>query len=253
VILPIVLSAILYGLWHYRYALFYFFSERNTKQYEVSLTDELRIFDVLQRHREFLFGIDVSHYQGDVDWDEPLKIQDSFPVSFVFVRATAGKDLKDRKFESHWKDLKRKNIIRGAYHYYRPNENSFQQADNFIKTVKLEKGDLPPVLDIENIPSSQSLDSLRLGLRRWLKRIENHYGMRPIIYSGEDFYNKHLYEEFPDYLIWVANYNFFVERMEEDWHFWQFSDKASLPISKTAIDVNVFNGDSLKLKSLLKK
>lgn len=252
-VLPVLLLAFLFALWHYKYTLYYFFKERSHKRYEVSLTNEMRIFDVLQKNKGLLYGIDVSHYQGNIDWDKPLKIQDSFPVSFVFVRATAGKNLKDRKFDDFWKALEKRKIIRGAYHYYRPNENSLQQAQNFIKTVRLKKGDLPPVLDIENVPSTQSLDSLKLGLRRWLNAVENHYGMKPIIYSGDDFYGRHLYESFPEYKVWIANYNFFVERAERDWHFWQFTDKASIPGCNEPVDANIFNGDSLKIAELLKK
>ncbi|GLB52066.1 glycosyl hydrolase [Neptunitalea chrysea] len=253
IIFPIFLIAFLYGLWHYRYALYYFIEKKVEKRYEISLTDEMRIYDVLNRHNNHLYGLDISHYQGSIDWSESLKIQDSFPVSFVFVRATAGKDLEDRKFKENWKALKEHGIMKGAYHYYRPNENSIQQAINFINTVSLKKGDLPPVLDIENVPSTQSIDSLKLGLRRWLNRVENHYKVKPIIYSGEDFYNRFLYEDFEEYTIWIANYNFFVERIEPDWHFWQFTDKATVPGCREPVDVNVFNGDSLKLKKLILK
>lgn len=253
IVFPIFLIATLMVLWHYRYALYYFARQKMQKRYEVSLTDEMRIFDVLSRHNQHLYGIDISHYQGVIDWEESLKIQDSFPVSFVFVRATAGKTLQDRKFKRNWDELKDRGIIRGAYHYYRPNENSIQQAINFINTVRLQKGDLPPVLDIENVPSTQSIDSLKLGLRRWLTRVENHYKVKPIIYSGEDFYNRFLYTDFEEYTIWIANYNFFVERIEPDWHFWQFTDKAAIPGCKEPVDVNIFNGDSLKIRQLLLK
>lgn len=253
IIFPIFLIAFLYALWHYRYTLFYFVESKIEKRYEVSLDNEMRVFDVLSRHQKHLYGIDVSHYQGRIDWEPVMKIQDSFPVSFVFVRATAGKDLEDRKFKENWKALKENSIYRGAYHYYRPDENSIQQAINFINTVKLEKGDLPPVLDIENVPSTQSIDSLKLGLKRWLNRVENHYKIKPILYSGEDFYNRFLYEDFEEYTIWIANYRFLKETIEPDWKFWQFTDKASVPGCLTAVDVNIFNGDSLQLKKLLVK
>lgn len=161
VILPIILIAFLVALWHYRYAMYFFFRQKLHKQYEVSLTQEMRIYDVLTRHDSHLYGIDVSHYQGVINWDKAVKIQDSFPISFVFVRATAGKNLVDRTFHANWKELDEKGIIKGAYHYYRPDENSLQQADNFIKAVRLKKGDLPPVLDIENVPQSQSVEKFK--------------------------------------------------------------------------------------------
>ena len=116
------------------------------------------------------------------------------------------------------------------------------QAKNFIATVKLQKGDLPPVLDIEQLPKNQSLDSLKVGLRRWLVKVEDHYKKKPIIYSGEKYYENFLKEEFSDYTFWIANYNFFVEDMKEDWLFWQFTEKATVGGIKGNVDVNIYNG-----------
>lgn len=160
---------------------------------------DIRIYEVLSKHENKMFGFDVSQYQGKIDWKNIGKVEDTFQLSFVFIRATAGKDKLDTQFKENWKQAKNNHIIRGAYHYYRPNENSLQQADNFIKTVRLEKGDLPPVLDIEKLPKKQSLDSLKVGLRRWLDKVEAHYKMKPIIYSGESYYTDFLKKEFTDY------------------------------------------------------
>jgi lysozyme len=138
-------------------------------------------------------------------------------------------------------------MIRGAYHYYRPNENSLEQAELFIKTVKLKKGDLPPVLDIEKLPKEQSIERLKIGLRRWLKAVELHYGVRPIIYTGEKYYDDFLKEEFSDYLFWIANYNFYREEIQDDWLFWQFTEKATVPGIDCKVDVNIYNGDLQQL------
>jgi len=256
IIVPIVLAAFLFGAWHYRYALYYLAFQRieNNESIKVSsITTQLRIFDVLEHHKNKIYGIDVSHYQGKIHWDKVAKVQDSFPISFVFVRATAGSVKVDRKFKRNWSKSKQKGFIRGAYHYYRPNENSILQANNFINTVKLRKGDLPPVLDIEDVPRIQSIDNLKIGLRKWLVKVEKHYGVKPIIYSGESFYNDHLYKDFPDYTCWVANYNFYVENIDKDWSFWQFTDKGSVCGIKEFVDVNIYNGDKEKLLQLVKK
>jgi len=181
------------------------------------------------------------------------KVQDSFPISFVFVRATAGSIKVDREYANNWSAIKEKGLIRGAYHYYRPNENSILQANNFINTVKLQKGDLPPVLDIEDIPRIQSMENLKIGLRKWLNKVEKHYGMKPIIYSGESFYNDHLYKEFSEYTCWVANYNFYVENIDKDWSFWQFTDKGSVRGIKEFVDVNIYNGTKSELLELVKR
>lgn len=256
IILPILLIALLFGVWHYRYGLYYLAFQRieNNETIKVSsITTQLRIFDVLQHHQQNTFGIDVSHYQGKIKWDQVAKVQDSFPISFVFVRATAGSVKVDRKYKKNWRNSKQKGFIRGAYHYYRPNENSILQANNFINTVKLQKGDLPPVLDIEDVPRIQSIENLKIGLRKWLNKVEKHYGMKPVIYSGESFYNDHLYKDFSEYTCWVANYNFHVENIDQDWSFWQFTDKGSVRGINEFVDVNIYNGNKEKLLQLVKK
>lgn len=256
IVLPIVFVLFCCGVWHYRYAVYYLVFQRIEKNDAIkvaSVTTQLRIFDVLQHHQEKTYGIDVSHYQGKIEWDKVSKLQDSFPISFVFVRATAGTIKVDRQFSNNWIKSKTKGFLRGAYHYYRPNENSLEQADNFIRTVKLKKGDLPPVLDIEDVPRIQSMANLKLGLRKWLKRVELHYGVKPIIYSGESFYNEHLYNDFAEYTCWVANYNYYVENIDNDWNFWQFTDKGSVYGIKEYVDVNIFNGSKKELLQLVKK
>ena len=242
-------------VYHYRNGLLYYFGFKSHHG-ATELTEEerkiqdIRIFEVLSRHDTKVVGFDVSEYQGEIAWDKIDKIEDDFPLTFVFVRATAGNDRPDLRFAANWKAAKEHYFIRGAYHYYRPNENSLQQAENFIKTVRLRKGDLPPVLDIEQLPKNQSIDSLKIGLRRWLNRVEKHYKVKPIIYSGESYYTDFLKDEFKDYPFWIANYNFFVENIKKDWLFWQFTEKAQIPGITGLVDVNIFNGNKEDLKAI---
>lgn len=214
---------------------------------------DIRIYEVLSQHENNMFGFDVSQYQDKIDWENIGKVEDTFQLSFVFIRATAGKDKLDTKFKENWKLARKHNFIRGAYHYYRPNENSLQQADNFIKSVRIEKGDLPPVLDIEKLPKKQSLDSLKVGLRRWLTKVEKHYKMKPIIYSGESYYTDFLKKEFSDYPFWIANYNFWRKTPDDHWLIWQFTEKAKVSGIKGMIDLNVLNGDFVTLVELTKE
>jgi lysozyme len=242
---------ILFGLgYHYRNGLAYYFSFKTDKilrEEEDKRLADIRIYQVLRKHSDQVYGFDVSEYQGKIDWKQANSIEDTFPLKFVFIRATAGKDKIDTKFKENWRESKKQKFIRGAYHYYRPNENSIEQANNFIKNVKLQKGDLPPVLDIEKLPREQSLDSLKVGLRRWLKRVEAHYNVKPIIYSGESYYSDFLEDEFSEYTFWIANYNFFVENIKDDWTFWQFTEKATVPGVKGFVDVNIYNGTPKQL------
>ena len=134
--------------------------------------------------------------------------------------------------------LRKNNFIRGAYHYYRPNENSNDQANNFIKSVKLASGDLPPILDIEKISSVQSLKSLKSGIKNWLNIIEDHYGIKPIIYTGAHYFKDYLKDEFTNYHIWIANYNQVEDPLRnQNWSLWQFSDNGTVPGIKGPVDL----------------
>lgn len=238
--------------YHYRDGLLYYLGFKSYKlRYEAAEAkriSDVRNYQVLEKHQGKAIGVDVSEFQGTINWTLVETMEENYPLEFVFIRATAGNDRVDGQFEKNWLGAKKSKIIRGAYHYYRPNENSLEQAQLFIKTVRLRKGDLPPVLDIEKLPKGQSLDSLKTGLRRWLKAVEAHYKVKPIIYTGEKYYDDFLKEDFSDYLFWIANYNFYREKIGEDWLFWQFTEKASVPGIKGNVDVNIFNGDAEQLR-----
>ena len=237
---------------HYRNGLAYYFGFKSDKiiraEREAQRISDVRNFQVLEKHEGKSIGIDVSEYQGKIRWSYVDTLEKKYPLHYVFIRATVGKDRKDRQFNRNWLGAKENKMIRGAYHYYRPNENSLEQAALFIKTVTLHKGDLPPVLDIEKLPKNQSIVNLKLGLKRWLHAVESHYGVKPIIYTGERYYDDFLKEEFSDYLFWIANYNFYREEINEDWLFWQFTEKASAPGIKGNVDVNIYNGDLQQLQ-----
>ncbi|NDP26051.1 MAG: glycoside hydrolase family 25 protein [Flavobacterium sp.] len=238
--------------YHYRNGLLYYLGFKSYKlkyeQAEAKRISDVRNYQVLKNHLGKAVGIDVSEFQGKIDWTLVENIENEYPLAFVFIRATAGNDCEDGQFENNWLGAKNNKMIRGAYHYYRPNENSLAQAKLFIKTVQLHKGDLPPVLDIEKLPKDQSLDSLKIGLKRWLKAVEAHYKVKPIIYTSEKYYDDFLKEDFSGYLFWIANYNFYREKIDEDWLFWQFTEKASLSGIKGNVDVNIFNGDAEQLR-----
>jgi lysozyme len=238
--------------YHYRSGIAYYFSFKSDKilkeAAEAKRISDVRNFQVLESHEGKSIGLDVSEYQGKIQWSYVDTLENKYPLDYVFIRATVGKDRIDLQFKRNWLGAKKNKMIRGAYHYYRPNENSIEQAELFIKTVTLQKGDLPPILDIEKLPKNQSLDSLKVGLKRWLKAVELHYKVKPIIYTGEKYYDDFLKDEFSDYLFWIANYNFYREKIDSDWLFWQFTEKASVPGIKGNVDVNIYNGDLEQLR-----
>lgn len=192
-----------------------------------------------QLDSEHVFGIDVSHYQGRIDWDEVRRSH--HPIQYVLVRSTMGHDGRDREFRENWKEAKRKGYIRGAYHYYRPHENSQKQFENFISRVSLEDGDLPPILDIEEM-SQYGVDNLREGITNWLKLAEAHYGVKPIVYTGRKFYSSHLKGFIDDYPLWIASYSGKHKLRGIDWTFHQFTERVKVKGISGTVDGNDFNG-----------
>lgn len=216
------------------------------------LTEALKFEQVFSNYSDGMLGIDVSEYQGKIDFPGlQLQIQNR-RIEFVVVRATMGKNGVDARFKQNWEGFRPLPVKRGAYHYYRPNENSTLQAQNFIKMAKLKSGDMIPVLDIEKHSTIQSKDKLREGLKNWLRIVEEHYGVKPMIYTGDSFFWEVLHNHgFDEYPIWVANYNPILEPETQDWIIWQFSEKGSLPGIREKIDLNVLEDGEEGLESLL--
>lgn len=243
-------------IFHYRDGIAYFvtdlyeriFKKEDSK--EVTVHD-IRAIEILDKHNDHLFGFDVSHYQADINWTEIDSLYNKFPIDYVFLRSTMGVDGVDTKFAYNWRKAKSRLLVRGAYHYYRPDENSTLQAFNFIRNTTLEPGDFFPVLDIEELPKEQSKEKLREGLQNWLQIVERHYGVKPIIYTGAHYYQHNLKDHFPEYKIWIAKYSLFSEKMNEDWHFWQFTDKGTVNGIETKVDLNIFKGSRYDLKQFV--
>ena len=154
----------------------------------------------------FAFCIDVSQYNGDIDWSKVAtqkKTKD--PIRFVIIRSSAGVD-KDIRYEQNYRDAKEGGFIVGSYHYYRPNENSTKQFESFKRALHLQKGDILPVVDIEVQPRVQSMSSLKVGLRKFVNLCEEEYGVKPIIYTKLSMWRDYLQSDFSDCQLWVAAY-----------------------------------------------
>lgn len=200
-----------------------------------------------------IHGIDVSSYQGKVDWQLVKNMhEDSVHISFAFIKATEGILQVDPYFQRNWREAPKAGIICGAYHFFRPKLSGKWQAKFFLQNVKIEKGDLPMVVDIEQL-DGVSPEKMRDELTQFLKYITVNTKTKPIIYSGLKFYNNYLLSYFDDYTLWLAHYYEPELDVNKDakWRFWQHSDKASVNGISHVVDFDVFNGDSLTFKKLL--
>ena len=213
----------------------------------------LKGYGVCMPHGYKVHGIDISHYQGDIDWKMLKQTrQGQFPVQFIFMKATEGGDFADDKFVANFDSARAHGFIRGAYHFYNPKTDAHKQADFFINSVKLEPGDLPPVLDIEK--KSRDIKKLQNDLKIWLRKVESHYGVKPIIYASYKFKTKYLNDSvFDSYPYWIAHYYVDSVKYQGEWKFWQHTDVGTLPGIDEKVDLNIFNGSSTDLKGLLLK
>jgi lysozyme len=142
-------------------------------------------------------------------------------------------------------------VVRGAYHFFIASRSGKVQAENFLETVRLKKGDLPPVLDVEKSYGASVLD-LQQRVADWLEMVEKKYKVKPIIYSNVDFYKTFLAGRFDDYPLWVAHYLVKDKpRIERNWFFWQHSESGHITGIRSTVDFNVFKGDSSDFKKLL--
>ncbi|ARS37092.1 glycoside hydrolase family 25 protein [Pontibacter actiniarum] len=193
-------------------------------------------------------GIDVSRWQKEVDWSLVRESE----VSFAFVKATQGDFRLDPYFARNWEETKRHGIKRGAYHFYKPEAPVKDQIKLFTSTVTLEAGDLPPVLDIEVSDPKVSSENLRRDIREWLEGVTVHYGVRPIIYTSQNYYRRYLQGHFPEYHFWIARYSAVKPEIHhtDSWMFWQYTDRGSISGINSAVDINFFAGDFEQLSSL---
>jgi lysozyme len=199
-----------------------------------------------------IHGIDVSRYQQDIDWKLVKEMQvKKINIGFAFIKATEGTSYVDEQFKENMESAKEAGMARGAYHFFIPSRSGKLQAANFIDIVKLKKGDLPPVLDVEQA-NGVAVADMQQRIAEWLTIVEKKYNVKPIIYSNADFYKTYLAGKFDDYPLWVAHYLVKDKpRINRNWLFWQHSERGQVSGIRTNVDFNVFNGDSSDFKDLL--
>jgi lysozyme len=202
-----------------------------------------------------IHGIDVSYAQGKVDWQKVKAVnEDSIHITFTFIKATEGVLLVDPYFQRNWREAAKAGIICGAYHYLKPAKSGAWQARFFLQTAKVEKGDLPPVVDVEEL-NHVTPEKMRQQLKEFLGYVYKKTGTKPIIYSGTSFYHDYLKSYFDDYPLWLADYDQPELTLSNGrkWLFWQHSNKATITGINHVVDFNAFNGDSTAFQQLLIK
>lgn len=211
-------------------------------------------FNIKIPKKHTVHGIDVSYYQGKIDWLKVKQMkEDEVKISFAFIKATEGLLLVDPYFKRNWREAPKAGLMCGAYHFFRPKKDGKAQAKFFLQVVNIEKGDLPPVVDIESL-DGVSPAKMRLELSDFINYVEMKTKVKPIIYTGLKFYKDYLAGEFEDYHLWIANYHQAQLRMDKSlWKFWQHSDRAKINGIGHVVDFNAFNGDSTELVKMLVK
>ena len=195
-------------------------------------------------------GVDVSGHSGAVDWAE-LKAAGH---TFAFLKATEGMDLKDSAFESNWPKVRAAGLVRGAYHFYVSEDDPEKQARFFIETVQLGSGDLAPVVDIESL-GHNTQPGLAERLKTFVALLDDHYGVKPIIYTGSSFWDAQIAADstgdstvdFDDHPLWVAEYGVEKPRLPRgwsEWHLWQWQGDAKVPGVAKSADLSKVNRES---------
>ena len=202
-------------------------------------------------------GVDVSAYQGEIDW---VKLSEN-DIDFVFIKATEGSSFKDREFPANIEGIKKTDIAAGAYHFLSFESDGKAQAENFISTVDEEDISLPPVIDLElygeykvNVPN---VSRVREILDEMVSALYEEYGRYPIIYTNRRAYTLYVAGEYKNCDIWICD---IVKNPTlpdgRKWTFWQYSHTGKLPGycgEEKYIDMNVFGGTKKEFEEYKKQ
>lgn len=184
-------------------------------------------------------GLDVSHHQGEIDWDFLLheKGFDTI-IDFVYCKVTEGTDHTDTQWERNRSYLNKHGILNGAYHYFKPFKSPNAQVKHFLNNYRIRSIDLPPVIDVEE--EGESDEKLIQAVRTWCELVRKETGIRPIIYTSLHFYKTKFRGKIKGYNYWLAAYSKEPEYMtDKEVLHWQFSESARLPGIDEFVDLNV--------------
>lgn len=192
-------------------------------------------------------GVDVSAYQGEIDWD----VLAGQGIDFAFIKATEGSSFTDRKFATNYENAIKTDLRVGAYHFFSFDSAGSTQAENFIKAVYSYENMLPPVVDVEFYGDylatpPQNVDAIKKELQVLLEALEEEYEMSPIIYATQESYALFLENDFAEYDIWIRDIFTSPKLLDgREWTFWQYTNRGQMDGydgEEKFIDINVFAG-----------
>lgn len=214
-------------------------------------------FDGNVPHGFEIHGTDVSKWNGSIDWSQVRKSG----IQFAFVKSTEGTDRLDSSFHDNVRGAKSNGVAVAPYHFYYFCASAEAQARWFIQNVPKSAVQMPPVLDAEwndasptcKTRPSPSVVVSELGI--FLKRIEAHYGKRPIIYTSVDFHADNLVGQFNEYPFWLRSTAAHPSKRYpgRKWLFWQYTGTGIIPGINGIADINVFAGNRKSWNAWLSK
>ena len=189
-------------------------------------------------------GVDVSHYQGEIDWN----VLAALDIQFAYIKATEGSAYVDGRFAENYREARQTELRVGAYHFFSFDSPGATQAENFIETVEAYDGMLPLVVDVEfygnRAADPPDPEEVCPQLQAYLDAVEEAYGMRPVIYATYESWELYIEEKFDDYPLWIRDiWN--QPRSSVDWTLWQYTNRGRLKGfsgEESYVDLNVFKG-----------
>jgi GH25 family lysozyme M1 (1,4-beta-N-acetylmuramidase) len=194
-------------------------------------------------------GIDVSQYQGAINWN----LVAAAGYQFAFARVNDGPTL-DSSFAQNYAGIQAAGMIRGAYQFFEPSQDPAAQAILLLQQVGAPAlGDLPPVLDVE-ITGGLSQPALAAAIQTWVSTVQSGLGRSPIVYTAPGFWNSNVgSQSFSGDPLWVANWGVSCPTLPigwPTWAFWQFSDSGTVSGVSVGVDLDEFNGNLADLQQL---
>ena len=198
-------------------------------------------------------GVDVSHYQGEIDW----KVLSDQNIRFAYIKATEGSSYVDDAFADNYAQARKTELKVGAYHFFSFDSPGSSQAEHFIRTVEAFEGMLPSVVDVEFYGDKKEhppdADKVETELLEYLKRVEQAYDRKPVIYATLEAWELYIKGRFDEYPLWIRDIwkEPVLESDSEDgvgqgWTFWQYTNRGRMKGfsgEEEFIDLNVFYGN----------